>query len=200
MYDKLSFTLDNIIYNYTFKSKNDIEIILPSKTSIKTSNKNSTIVIQPTVQIEIKLFITLDSEYIPQVYIHSKNKKSNIVFANKVILKANNINLLVFTTTDGGDNWLVTPTNYSTTPSVKPNDAVTIVNNKTGPIVILDSNDIYLNGNKGPTIAKQFENIEGIIVNMKDDIVFDATKKIEKMAPELIREELANVKIISEKI
>lgn len=206
MYNKLSFTLDNIIYNCTSKGNDDIEIVLPRKTPTSTeynskfTNEKSTI-IEPAVQIEIKLFLTLKS-FIPKLYIHGeKNKKSKITYASQIELQAGTINILTFTTTDGGSTWLVNSTAYSKTPSPGPSgDAVMSVNNKKGPTIVLDGSDIHLNGSQGPTIIEQFQAVENKIIDLKQTIVSDVTGDVVTMLPDMIKVEIAGTEIIAEKI
>lgn len=206
MYNKLSFTLDNIIYNCTSKGKDDIEIVLPRKTPTVTEYNSKftaekSTVIQPAVQIEIKLFLTLNS-FIPKLYIHGeRNNKPKIIYSNQIELQASTTNLLTFTTTDGGSTWLVNCTSYSKTPSPGPSgDVVTSVNNKKGPTIVLDGDDIHLNGSTGPTIVEQFNAVETKIINLKQTIVSEVTGDVVTMLPDLIKVEVQGTEIIAEKI
>lgn len=205
MYNKLNFTLDNIIYNCTSKGKDDIEIILPRKvpTTIEYNSKYSkekSVVLEPAVQIEIKLFLSVETSTIPKVYIHGEDKKSKINYATKLELQAKTINLLTFTTTDGGQNWLVTPTIYSKNPSIVPSEVVTTVNNKKGPTIILDANDIHLSGDTGPTIIQQFDAVETKIIDLKQTIVSEVTGDIAEVLPDMINLQIQNTKIVAEVI
>lgn len=203
MYNKLNFTLDNIIYNCTSKGKDDIEIILPRKVPTTTEysskySKEKSVVLEPAVQIEIKLFLTVETSTVPKIYIHGEDKKSKINYATKLELQAKTINLLTFTTTDGGQNWLVTPVIYSKSPTIMPSEVVTTVNNKKGPTIVLDANDIHLNGDTGPTIIQQFEAVENKIVDLKQTIVSEVTGDVAEILPDMINLQIQNTKIVAE--
>lgn len=208
MYDKLSFTLDSIIYRCDSSGKDDIEIILPRKApdvneyKSKFTNERST-VIQPAVQVEIKVFLTLTTNKIPKLYIHGADKKSKINYASKIELQANTINLLTFATTNGGSDWLVKNTPYSKNPAdLTPGskDAVTSVNNKKGPTIILDGSDIHLAGNTGPTIVQQFNVVENKIVKLQETIKSDVTNEVASVLPNEIRIAMEDTEIIAETI
>lgn len=207
MYDKLSFTLDSIIYRCDSSGKDDIEVILPHKApnvkeyKSKFTNERSTI-IQPAVQVEIKVFLTLTTNKIPKLYIHGADKKSKINYASKIELQANTINLLTFTTTNGGSDWLVKNTPYSKNPTDPVSgDAVTSVNNKKGPTIILDGSDIHLAGSTGPTIVQQFNTVETRITKLQETIKSDVTNEIVSILPGEIKIAIENdTEIVAEKI
>lgn len=202
--NKLNLTLDNIIYNCVSKGKDDIEIILPQRTpSEKTYysefTKEKSVILSPVVQVEIKLFLTMSSSYIPQVYIHGENKKVKVKYANTLQVQSNAVNLLVFTTTDGGTTWLVNSSVYNKNPE-SPTEAVTSVNNKKGPIIVLDASDIHMDGEKGPTIKQQFDAVETKIVTLQETVTSDVTNEISTKLPDMIKVQIGDTEIVAESI
>lgn len=201
--NKIKFTLDNIIYNCTSKDDSLIEIILPRRTPTTTEHKSlyskeKSVTLSPTVQIEIKMFLTVLGK-IPKLLIQGESKKSKIIFANSIDIKANSTNQLRFTTIDGGSTWLVELTTfYSKQPPSET--SIISINGQTGPTVVLDSTNIYLNGDKGPTISEQFTNINNTIISMKETVKSDVTKDIVTILPDMIRIEMKDSEIIAEKI
>lgn len=202
--NKLDLTLDNIIYNCVSRGKDDIEIILPQRTpSEKTYysefTKEKSVILSPVVQVEIKLFLTMSSSYIPQVYIHGENKKVKVKYANTLQVQSNAVNLLVFTTTDGGTTWLVNSSVYSKNPE-SPTEAVTLVNNKKGPIIVLDASDIHMDGEKGPTIKQQFDAVETKIVTLQETVTSDVTNEISTKLHNMIKVQIGDTEIVAESI
>lgn len=202
--NKLNLTLDNIIYNCVSRGKDDIEIILPQRTpSEKTYysefTKEKSVILSPVVQVEIKLFLTMSSSYIPQVYIHGENKKVKVKYANTLQVQSNAVNLLVFTTTDGGTTWLVNSSVYSKNPE-SPTEAVTSVNNKKGSIIVLDASDIHMDGEKGPTIKQQFDAVETKIVTLQETVTSDVTNEISTKLPDMIKVQIGDTEIVAESI
>lgn len=202
--NKLNLTLDNIIYNCVSRGKDDIEIILPQRTpSEKTYysefTKEKSVILSPVVQVEIKLFLTMSSSYIPQVYIHGENKKVKVKYANTLQVQSNAVNLLVFTTTDGGTTWLVNSSVYSKNPE-SPTEAVTSVNNKKGSIIVLDASDIHMDGEKGPTIKQQLDAVETKIVTLQETVTSDVTNEISTKLPDMIKVQIGDTEIVAESI
>lgn len=203
MYNKLKFTLDNIIYNSTSNGKEDIEVILPMRTPTQTAykskyTKEKSVVISAAVQIRIKLFLTLTTDKIPEILIHSESSKATIEYSNAINLQANTVNLLTFTTVDGGAKWLVDFQAYSN--SFVPGNTVVTVNSKPGPNVILDASDIYLHGEKGPTIVDQFQTIDNKITALEKTIASDVTSEVVSILPGMIKIEIEDTEIIAETI
>lgn len=153
----------------------------------------------PVVQVEIKLFLTMSSSYIPQVYIHGENKKVKVKYANTLQVQSNAVNLLVFTTTDGGTTWLVNSSVYSKNPE-SPTEAVTSVNNKKGSIIVLDASDIHMDGEKGPTIKQQFDAVETKIVTLQETVTSDVTNEISTKLPDMIKVQIGDTEIVAESI
>lgn len=202
--NKLNLTLDNIIYNCVSRGKDDIEIILPQRTpSEKTYysefTKEKSVILSPVVQVEIKLFLTMSSSYVPQVYIHGENKKVKVKYANTLQVQSNAVNLLVFTTTDGGTTWLVNSSVYSKNPE-SPTEVVTSVNNKKGPTIVLDASDIHMDGEKGPTIKQQFDAVETRIVTLQETVTSDVTNEISTKLPDMIKVQIGDTEIVAESI
>lgn len=203
MYNKLKFTLDNIIYNSTSNGKEDIEVILPMRTPTQTAykskyTKEKSVVISAAVQIRIKLFLTLTTNKIPEILIHSESSKATIEYSNAINLQANTVNLLTFTTVDGGAKWLVDFQAYSN--SFVPGNTVVTVNSKPGPNVILDASDIYLHGEKGPTIVDQFQTVDNKITALEKTITSDVTSEVVSILPGMIKIEIEDTEIIAETI
>lgn len=203
MYNKLKFTLDNIIYNSTSNGKEDIEVILPMRTPTQTAykskyTKEKSVVISAAVQIRIKLFLTLTTDKIPEILIHSESSKATIEYSNAINLQANTVNLLTFTTVDGGAKWLVDFQAYSN--SFVPGNTVVTVNSKPGPNVILDASDIYLHGEKGPTIVDQFQTVDNKITALEKTIASDVTSEVVSILPGMIKIEIEDTEIIAETI
>ena len=203
MYNKLKFTLDNIIYNSTSNGKEDIEVILPMRTPTQTAykskyTKEKSVVISAAVQIRIKLFLTLTTNKIPEILIHSESSKATIEYSNAINLQANTVNLLTFTTVDGGAKWLVDFQAYSN--SFVPGNTVVTVNSKPGPNVILDASDIYLHGEKGPTIVDQFQTVDNKITALEKTIASDVTSEVVSILPGMIKIEIEDTEIIAETI
>lgn len=203
MYNKLKFTLDNIIYNSTSNGKEDIEVILPMRTPTQTAykskyTKEKSVVISAAVQIRIKLFLTLTTDKIPEILIHSESSKATIEYSNAINLQANTVNLLTFTTVDGGAKWLIDFQAYSN--SFVPGGTVVTVNSKSGPNIILDASDIHLHGEKGPTIVDQFQTVDNKITTLKTTIASDVTSEVVSILPGMIKTEIKDTEIIAETI
>lgn len=202
MYDQLNFTLDNIIYNSEVVGTNDIEIILPCKNPASTTiesavTKERVTILKPVVQIKIKLFLSVRN-YIPKLYIHGSKYRAKISYSNQINLNKNTTAMLTFTTTDGGNEWLVGFSDFSTTPS--SSTAVTSVNGVSGPTVILDASKIHLEGEKGPTIIQQFNTLDSKIDNMSKTLVSEVTGEVVKILPDMIETKIKDTTIIAEKI
>lgn len=198
----LNFTLDNIIYNCTSKGDEDIEIVLPrrtptSKTYSSAYSKNKSTVLEPAVQVQIKLILAVTTSKVPKLYIHGEDKKAKVNFSNSLEIQGNSNNILTFTTTNGGTLWLVSRTSFGSTPSKEP---VTNINGLTGPNIVLDGNNIKLNNTQGPTIVEQFEAVDNKIVNLEQTIVSEVTKDISVVLPDMIKLQVKDSEIIAEKI
>lgn len=200
----IKFTLDNIIYNCTSKGKEDIEIILPRRTPTSTTyssaySKDKSIIIEPVVQIQIKLILSVTTSKVPKLYIHGEDKKSKISFSNSLEIQPNSTNIITFTTADGGNTWLVCRTEFKSTVP-EPEESVTEINGMKGPNIILDGNNIRMNNMSGPTIVEQFEKVDQKIVNLEQTIVSEVTKDVSTVLPDMIKLQVSNSEIIAEKI
>lgn len=204
MNNKLKFTLDNIIYNCNAKDEDVIEMILPKRTPTSTEykskySKEKSTILKPVVQIEIKVFLTV-SKKVPKLYIHGETSKSKIIYANSLDVQPNSTNQLVFTTTDGGNTWLVKfATFYSKIPEPQTN-VITSVNGEKGPDIVLDSTKIHIQNNTGPTILDKFNEVDTKIIELKNTIKSEVTGDIVTILPNLIEVQIKETKIIAEKI
>ena len=205
MYNKLEFTLDNIIYNTTIRENENLEIILPCKNSItkvcksEYTNEKVNLVVEPVVQVKIKLFVVTKS-FVPDLYIHGEKKEARLNYTEKIQLKANTTTMLTFTTTNGGNDWLISSTEFSLNPQPQPGpggSSVESVNGQSG-VVILDASQIHLKEDKGPTIVQQFENVEHQILNLETTIVSDVTDEVVTMLPGMIKTELGDTIIVAD--
>lgn len=205
MNNVLKFTLDNIIYNCTTTNEDVVEMILPKRTPTEArkykskTSKEETTILEPAVQTEIRLILTV-SKKIPKLYIHGENNKSKIVYANSLDVQANSINQLIFTTTNGGASWLVRLINFSTKAPTPATGSIVSVNGDTGPNVVLDSSSIYLSGESGPTIIDKFNEVDTTIVDLKQTIESEVTGDIVNILPGMIEMQIKNTKIIAETI
>ena len=97
----LNFTLDNIIYNCTSKGDEDIEIVLPrrtptSKTYSSAYSKNKSTVLEPAVQVQIKLILAVTTSKVPKLYIHGEDKKAKVNFSNSLEIQGNSNNIFYY--------------------------------------------------------------------------------------------------------
>lgn len=204
-YNVLKFTLDNIIYNCTSKGNEDIEIVLPRRTPASTTyasaySKDKSTVLEPAVQIQIKLVLTVTTSKVPKLYIHGEDKKSKVSFSNTLEIQGNSNNILTFTTTNGGSLWLVSRTSFEKIPPTPTEEPVTTVNGLKGPTIVLDGNNIRMNNMQGPTIVEQFEAVDNKIINLEQTIVSEVTKDVSTVLPDMIKLQIKDSEIIAEKI
>lgn len=204
MYDRIKFTLDNLIYNSISKGKDDIEIILPRGTpttsstySSKYTQESSTLV-KAVDQIKIKLFLTT-SDVIPKLYIRGESSKSKLSYANALEIIANAINLITFTTTDGGTTWLISSSAFTKTPESSSN-IVREVNGMQGPTIIVDAENIHMKGNEGPTISSTITEVKHEIITLKETVVSEVTNDVVQVLPDMIKLQINDTEIIAEKI
>lgn len=127
---KLSFTLDSITYKALVSSNDDIEVVLPRRESslMAKSNgcvndkfvKNKNLIVSPTTQTEIRLFLVVKENCSPGIKVSSKDGKAIINFANvpslPETLPENSTVLLIFSTVNGGSTWLVDYQVFTTEP------------------------------------------------------------------------------------
>lgn len=204
MYDRIKFTLDNLIYNSISKGKDDIEIILPRGTpttsstySSKYTQESSTLV-KAVDQIKIKLFLTT-SDVIPKLYIRGESSKSKLSYANALEIIANAINLITFTTTDGGTTWLISSSAFTKTPESSSN-IVREVNGMQGPTIIVDAENIHMKGNEGSTISSTITEVKHEIITLKETVVSEVTNDVVQVLPDMIKLQINDTEIIAEKI
>lgn len=204
-YNVLKFTLDNIIYNCTSKGNEDIEIVLPRRTPASTTyssvySKDKSTVIEPAVQIQIKLILNVTTSKVPKLYIHGEDKKAKVSFSNTLEIQGNSNNILTFTTTNGGSLWLVSRTSFEKVPPTPTGEPITTVNGLKGPTIVLDGNNIRMNNDQGPTIVEQFEAVDNKIINLEQTIVSEVTKDVSTVLPDMIKLQIKDSEIIAEKI
>lgn len=204
-YNVLKFTLDNIIYNCTSKGNEDIEIVLPRRTPTSTTyssvySKDKSTVIEPAVQIQIKLILNVTTSKVPKLYIHGEDKKAKVSFSNTLEIQGNSNNILTFTTTNGGSLWLVSRTSFEKVPPTPTEEPITAVNGLKGPTIVLDGNNIRMNNDQGPTIVEQFEAVDNKIINLEQTIVSEVTKDVSTVLPDMIKLQIKDSEIIAEKI
>lgn len=204
-YNVLKFTLDNIIYNCTSKGDEDIEIVLPRRTPASTTyssvySKDKSTVIEPAVQIQIKLILNVTTSKVPKLYIHGEDKKAKVSFSNTLEIQGNSNNILTFTTTNGGSLWLVSRTSFEKVPPTPTEKPITVVNGLKGPTIVLDGNNIRMNNDQGPTIVEQFEAVDNKIINLEQTIVSEVTKDVSTVLPDMIKLQIKDSEIIAEKI
>lgn len=128
---KLSFTLDSITYKALVSSNDDIEVVLPRRESslmAAKSNgcvndkfvKNKNLIVSPTTQTEIRLFLVVKENCNPGIKVSSKDGKAKINFANvpnlPETLPDDSTVLLIFSTVNGGSTWLVDYQVFTTEP------------------------------------------------------------------------------------
>lgn len=204
MYDKIKFTLDNLIYNSVSKGKDDIEIILPRGTPTTSSTYNSkytqesSTLIKAVDQIKIKLFLTT-SDVAPRLYIHGESSKSKLNYANALEISTNAVNLITFTTTDGGTTWLISSSAFTKTPESSSN-IVREVNGMQGPTIIVDAENIHMKGNEGPTISNTITEVKHEIVTLKETVASEVTNDVVQVLPDMIKLQIDDTEIIAEKI
>lgn len=200
----LKFTLDNIIYNCTTNGKDDIQMILPRRypsSKIYTSRftKERSVILEPSNPVTISVILTNKSKsLVPKINISSEDKKAKIKFNKQINTYPDSSCMFTFTTTDGGVSWLVNFIDYSGKSS--QSDGIQSINNKSGSNVILDSSDIHLSGETGPTIIEQFQVVETKIIESKTEIKNEVTNEIITELPNMIKIQLQDTEIIAEKI
>lgn len=107
MKNEIRFTLDNLTYNLVINSSEDLSFVLPRRVpsaAIKESNKN---VIKPAEQTTIKVFVKVQASPVPVVNIISEDEEVKITTAGSFELLPDTTSTLTFTTTDGGNSWLI---------------------------------------------------------------------------------------------
>lgn len=107
MKNEIRFTLDNLTYNLVVNSSEDLSFVLPRRVpsaAIKESNKN---VIKPAEQTTIKVFVKVQASPVPIVNIISEDEEVKITTAGSFELLPDTTSTLTFTTTDGGNSWLI---------------------------------------------------------------------------------------------
>lgn len=107
MKNEIRFTLDNLTYNLVVNSSEDLSFVLPRRVpsaAIKESNKN---VIKPAEQTTIKVFVKVQASPVPVVNIISEDEEVKITTAGSFELLPDTTSTLTFTTTDGGNSWLI---------------------------------------------------------------------------------------------
>lgn len=107
MKNEIRFTLDNLTYNLVVNSSEDLSFVLPRRVpsaAIKESNKN---VIKPAEQTTIKVFVKVQASPVPVVNIISEDEEIKITTAGSFELLPDTTSTLTFTTTDGGNSWLI---------------------------------------------------------------------------------------------
>lgn len=189
--NRLKLTLDNLIYNCIVKKNESVEVILPRgviNQTIFTSKdgKDKSVVISPAEQIELRIFFTIKTATAPDLTITCESKKTKIYGAD-VKLLPKTYQILSFITSDGGNTWLVKNSEISQTTS----DAVTIVNGKPGPTVVLTAEDIKLSqpiseGQQIHSIQEQFQIVDQSFVEMKQTIVNMESTITENVTNEII--------------
>lgn len=212
-YKKLEFTLDNIIYNCETDGKENLEVVLPRKTPkaseyrSKFTKETVSVLVQPVVQIEIRLFVKVGTKGSPKLYIHGEDNKSVITYDGvPKALKPSSNNLLVMATVDGGNTWAIRCYNYGDTQEnvvYGENHATSINGVLPNPVdgsIIIDSTKIHLNGEDSPTIAQQFDDISTQIVTLQETIVSDVKDEVVTILPDMIKTELDGIEIIAEKV
>lgn len=195
MYNVIKFTLDNIIYNGISDGKEDIKIILPRRlptitTITSKDRKEKSVIVKPADQIKIKFYLSIETDTIPKLEIVGENgDKSIIKYSTPVNLQAKSSCLLIFTTNDGGTNWLVSFETYKVTPDYPVIvDSITEINGKKGPKVILGAKDIPISTSepKGPTIIDKFSIIDNSIKDLSNTIV-DTKNDIDNLNTKVIK-------------
>ena len=107
MKNEIRFTLDNLTYNLVVNSSEDLSFVLPRRVpsaAIKESSKN---VIKPAEQTTIKVFVKVQASPVPIVNIISEDEEVKITTAGSFELLPDTTSTLTFTTTDGGNSWLI---------------------------------------------------------------------------------------------
>lgn len=159
MKDILNLAFGNFNYSYSTivgDKPNDITVVLPRR----IPNIEDKSVLQIADQIIITLFVKIKSSELPNIEVIGKNKETNIQLSNNINLELNTTTIIKFTTINGGLDWFVCSNYYP------GDDAVTYVNGIPGPIIVLDTNDIYLDGSEGTTIKDKFNQIDNLLVGI----------------------------------
>lgn len=211
---KLNFTLENITYNAVVKGNDDIEVVLPRKEpSVIEYNdkftKNKSVVIQPAVQVVIKVFLTVKKKCTPKLNVHGEDNKAMINFANvPKSLPADSRLLLTFSTIDGGNTWLVQYQRFVVDPTsgdLVDAPGVSSINgvpNVSGDVT-LDASDIKMSKTNpnSPTIIEQVEATQQEIVVLKTTVTNEVTKEVVQVLPDAIKTVVNDeVEIIAEKV
>lgn len=187
--NRLKLTLDNLTYNCIVKKNESIEVVLPRGVPNQTTytskdSKEKSVIVSPAEQIELKIFFTVKTATAPKLTIISESKKTKIFGSNTTLLPKI-YQVLSFITSDGGNTWLVKNSEASNGSST---EAVTVVNGKTGPTVVLTAEDIKLSepvseGQPVVSIQEQFKIVNQSIVTMKQTIVKEVTDEIITILP-----------------
>lgn len=197
--NRLKLTLDNLTYNCIVKKNESIEVILPRGVINQTvftskDGKDKSVVISPAEQIELRIFFTIKTTTAPDLTITCESKKTKIFGSNTTLLPKT-YQVLSFITSDGGNTWLVKNSEASSGSST---EAVTVVNDKTGPTVVLTADDIKLSepvseGQPVVSIQEQFKIVNQSIVTMKQTIVKEVTDEVITILPTQVETTINNM-------
>lgn len=128
-------TLDNLVYNLTIKENEDITFILPHKTpNFVPADKNKFV---SANEVEIKVYISTDTEPLPKVVFVGQDDNSKIVMNGSFELLPSSLVVITFSTIDGGATWLV---NSCSANGATAEGAETIAKNAESVAVNADKN------------------------------------------------------------
>lgn len=108
---KINFLLENLTYNLTINSSDNVEFVLPHAIPHIKDKKSKKNVLKTVDSIQIKVLIKVNSINIPTINIVGVDKDVNIDVVGSLKLQPTTPTLLIFYTTDSGQNWLVSSTN-----------------------------------------------------------------------------------------